>query len=766
MLLFKAKKTRERKENEKALRKSLKRAKKEHGTIPVRFLKLFFTGSGAAGKTSFINLLLKKEFNRFHRSTNVVHTSHAVSIKKADLHRSDFEVTWTEFDSDYKINLLCSILLPKPSVPLETGPSTNSELSTEEVATQSKPVAVINQNKSPRPQPTLKQYFTGLFESSGKDLNLSTFDSIIDAKESDPIAYHPGKVLNIITLLDTGGHPDYIHLLPTINIYPTVSFVIHDLSKRLSDQVRMLVEFSQHGKHMFIPYHLSYSNLDLIKLLVSAANALERPITNFPLVSTPGTTNKSYICLVGTHKDTVQVRVKEEVGRQLVTLVNELNCETAVWQNDEGGVLFSVDNTTTGSKRHCEDPVANVIRKKIEMLADQKDIYEPPITWMLLELEIRHACSERQQAYISFQECVTTARKTGLMSTVEEIKSVLLYHHLLGALIYFDKIPGLRDYVIIDHQWWYDKLSSIISITFQKASHDTHAIQKLKYQGLLTKEVLQSTRWKDDIKEEFFLSLLVHIRIVAPIRAEKKLEYFIPFILPACNLKQNSELLEQYGHLQGVSLLVKFQLGLLPIGMFCSLIVELLQHSPRSWHPQFLHEGVHHTFSNLITFQIHNGYFFSLLNKVSYLEVQIRHPEEDFSIPVHNGVYNYLVYALTEVCIHLNFDFEKLQFGFLCQCGKGIDNHIAVVPDITSSMLHAECSLDSLHLVKLDSSHLVWFTLAKASSMNNGMLIYIHTYMHTCIHTCVCVCVCVCYLWNLTVTEAVIQLLVKLLSNV
>ena len=154
--------------------------------------------------------------------------------------------------------------------------------------------------------------------------------------------------------------------------------------------------------------------------------------------------------------------------------------------------------------------------------------------------------------------------------------------------------------------------------------------------------------------------------------------------------------------------------------MFCSLIVELLQHSPKSWHPHFSHEGVHHTFSNLITFRLHEGYSLSLLDKVSYLEVQIRHPEADISVPVHNRVYNYLVYALTEVCIHLNFNYERLQYGFVCQCGKGIDHHIAVVPDITSSMHYAECSLNSLHLVKLDSSHLVWFSLQQKKK---GMLV-------------------------------------------
>ena len=706
------------------MRQNLNKAKKEHGTIPVRFLKLFFTGSGAAGKTSFINLLLNRKFSKDHHSTNVVHTSHAVSVKKAVLHESTSEVTWTELDSKLEISYLQSILLPKPSIALPATQSQHSQFPTEKVAPPSTKAAIKQYKPPPKPQQSaIKQFFTGFMISSVKDSNLASFGSIIDVAitESD-IVSQPGEVLNIITLLDTGGQPEYIHLLPTINIYPTVTFVIHDLSKSLSDQV--LVEYSQHGKHVFTPYHLSYSNLDMIKLLMSVANdSVEQPTTYIPqLVTTPATNKNSYICLVGTHADQVALEIEFEVEKELEILVNKANCETAVWENNNGKVLFSVDNTTASSDN--EDPVANVIRNRIEMLAKEKEIYELPITWMLLELEIRHVCTKREKAYISFQDCVSLAKETGLMSKEKEVKSVLLYHHLLGVLIYFEEVPGLCDYVIVDHQWWFDKLSNIICTTFHQASFDHHAVKKLKYQGLLSKELLQHIEWKDDIKEEFFLSLLVRMRIIAPtFTKQKEIEdYFIPFILPTCDSKQK-ELLHQYGHLHGEPLLVRFQSGLLPRGMFCSLIVELLQHSPKGWHPHFSHEGVHHTFSNLITFRLHDGYSLSLLDKVSYLEVQVRHPEADINVPVHNGVYNYLVYALTEVCIHLNFDYERLQYGFVCQCGKGIDNHIAVVLDITSSMRYAECSLDSLHLVKLDCSHLFWFSSAQTSSSNKGICI-------------------------------------------
>ena len=198
-----------------------------------------------------------------------------------------------------------------------------------------------------------------------KGPSLSTFDKIANLLRNPKAFVHkPGKVLNIITLLDTGGQPEYIHLLPTINIYPTVTFVLHDLSKSLSDQV--LVEYSQHGKHVFTPYPLNYSNFDMIKLLMSAANdSVEKPIANIPkLVTTPGSNIKSYICLVGTHVDKVTEQKVEEVENELSTLVNITQCKTAIWQNEKGKILFSVNNTTAGHHL-VEDPVAKLIRMKI-----------------------------------------------------------------------------------------------------------------------------------------------------------------------------------------------------------------------------------------------------------------------------------------------------------------------------------------------------------------------------------------------------------------
>jgi len=333
----------------KQLQQNLNKAKKQHGCLPVRFLKLFITGSGAAGKTNFVNLLLKKQFNKDHHSTNVVHSNHAVSCKTAAFQGSTDSIDWIELGSDVEISFLKSVLLPTEtasSLPVPDPPQ-SSKGYVKPLQSSSTDVLVKRSYKHPVQQEvSLKQWVAGLFVKSVKGSSLSTFQTILDSATQSTFVHKPGEVLNIITLLDTGGQPQYIHLLPTININPTVTFVVHDLSKSLDD--RVLVEYSQHGKHMFTPYHLSYSNQDMIKLLMSAANdAWERSPPIIPhLAQISSSNNTSYICLVGTHADKVTKQVITETADQLAALVDKTQCSKAtVWQTTEGKVLFSVNNS-------------------------------------------------------------------------------------------------------------------------------------------------------------------------------------------------------------------------------------------------------------------------------------------------------------------------------------------------------------------------------------------------------------------------------------
>ena len=440
---------------------------------------------------------MKNKFVGFHHSTNIVQAKHAVSVKQAVVVGSnqcdDHNVVWLEMDDDSQMSHLRQMLLSLDSSSLQkTQINKAQKMPASTTLPQHKAIPHVNPTASVELQAqkhfmkkqyityesrSIAQRVTELFQSqdSVKSDKMESFNSLVqNSMESTMIFKHDIKynrdVFNIIILLDTGGQPEYIHLLPTVNIHPMVNFVVHDLSKSLEDQV--LVEFSIRGKHIFEPYHLKYSNLDTIKFLMSSINdSLERSSSQVPqLISIAGKNNNSYLCCVGTHADKVTPDIIQGIDSQLTAVVEKLECKAAVWENTEGGVLFAVDNTTAGDDSE-EDPLAKLIRNKIDILAADYDLYELPITWMLFELEIRQVCSNRHKAYISFKDCCTIAQQINLISSMGEIRSALIYHHLLGVLLYYPDVPDLCDYIIVDHQWLFDKISSIVCFTFKHSSN-------------------------------------------------------------------------------------------------------------------------------------------------------------------------------------------------------------------------------------------------------------------------------------------------------
>ena len=703
--------------------------------MKVKFIKILFTGSGKAGKTSFSHLLMKNQFVNFHHSTNIVQAKHAVSVRKAVVTGScqsdvDQNVVWLEMNDDLQMSHLRQILLSldssslqnvkehKPLSPLQQSSNLTVKHLTD-IQSKNTQESYVKKEYVTHQSTSSVQRVTGFFQGSVKSKKLTSFDSLVQNSINSNIFQHDfndhGEVLNIITLLDTGGQPEYIHLLPTVNIHPMVTFVVHDLSKSLGDQV--LVEYSEHGELVFEPYHLKYSNFDMIKFLMSSINdSLEKTSSQVPqLVAIPSRNNSSYLCCVGTHADKVSPDTIRNVGSQLTAMVEKLDCKAAVWpNNDNHGVLFPVDNTTAGNEAK-EDPIANFIRNKINRLAKDKDIYELPITWMLLELEIRKVCSDGGKAYMSFKECCAIANQTNLIPNIEEVRSALQYHHFLGVLLYYPDVPGLCDYVITDHQWLFDRISSIVCFTF-KHSSNVLATNSLKYNGILTNELIQELDWKEELKEDHFLSLLVQMNIVAPIQREdgNGEDYFIPYILPTYIIQpQCNDILSQYGCLQGVPLLIQFVSNLLPRGFFCCLAVQILQQLPKGWNHLITQKDTYHTYSNLITFTLQGAYFLSLLDRLSFLEIQIRHQKNDYykQFPIHLEVHDILAKGLENVCEQLNFNHGRLQYGFHCKCGSINEAHIAVLTKLTSPFdYYAMCRYGSVNHTELTHKHTVWIT--------------------------------------------------------
>ncbi|XP_066289261.1 uncharacterized protein [Branchiostoma lanceolatum] len=122
---------------------------------------------------------------------------------------------------------------------------------------------------------------------------------------------------------------------------------------------------------------------------------------------------------------------------------------------------FSVDNT----KRNPEDPEVSELRAFILDLARQQSYMGEriPVKWLELKSKLQDMHNQGKR-YCSLQEVMEAVDSPAVTTTPEENAiSILTFWHLCGDIIFFP-VPNLRDFVILEPQWFVDVCKTIITI--------------------------------------------------------------------------------------------------------------------------------------------------------------------------------------------------------------------------------------------------------------------------------------------------------------
>ena len=466
--------------------------------------------------------------------------------------------------------------------------------------------------------------------------------------------------------------------------------------KSLDEPVKVIHKVN--GIESYEPYDLHYTNLDLIKLLMalSKGSCINTKLPLSLIQQNNKNTNTSYRCCVGTHADKVTTAEIQEIERKLKDTVDELKCKRFLWELN-ANVIFPVDNTTAGNKD--EDKNASIIRKEIQGLVENSNVYDVPITWLILLLEMQKFCSQRKFDFLTFSQVVEIRKAGALAQDEKEMKDALMLFHLMGVLLYYHDVTGMRQYVIINHQWLFEKLASLISLTFERERKDYESIRKFKDEGILNISLIEKIRLEANLKTGCFIALLEHLKILAKLDAEN---YFMPCVL--CNLFTANRNFKEDGELQHDPLIVHFVDNPLPQGFFCCMVVEICQKLPNNW------ERDEKAYNNYITFNTSNtGHSISIIDKLGHLIIEIRSYEIS-SPAIHYNVKEFLTNDVFEVvCNHLQIDYQQLCYGFLCtNCPKGRASEIlSLSKKLNPDQNWLTCSYCKKK-TKLGDSHLIW----------------------------------------------------------
>ena len=706
----------------------LEQAKASEETIKVSYTTVLFSGSSGVGKTSLLNKLNKRTVDRFHDSSGIAKSKHSICIKSTVVIKSAERMQWVDFDHQSLISQLherVQNLQPKSS----------------NLASQPKKIKLSDLKydaqfllSSSTVSSSPKDYTPNILESENvisKEFHVEKANLVeLDIVKADSSNIPPfGDIWDIINFLDTGGQPEFVNLLPAVRSSVGLTFIVFNLSKSLNSLVH--VEHNVRGDPSFEPYNLDCTNLEFIKhLMVSLENFNRNVTSSLKSIKREEGGNASKICYVGTHALNISEREIEEIDDKLSSIASELELhQLSFWSspNETLNRLFPIDMFPLDKEKELLfEQITESIRNKIQKLVQGRDYYEVPITWFIFLLKIQRKCTEENISYISYQKAVGVwmdsdsnenesrpkSYSVGQYENVSRNRSIvhniLLFFHFMGMLFYYHEVKEICDFIFIDRQWLFNKLTKLVDIKFTKAYNkcdiDADDLKRFTNEGRLNINIINNLNIDlQGIQALQFISLLKYLSIIAPISLEQN-EYFMPCVLPSFSSCEKSLDLDScYGTIQHMPLLVRFKNGPMPHGFFCHLIVELFKNLPTDWFLPFNSTSKQqHIYNNLITFPTTSGHAVMLFYKTGHLEIQVRHVESQPNA-IHCDVRHKVDNVLQVVCDQFQINAEQLCYGFYCNCED--NKHFAKLNELISPTKYINCGYGT---IKLTKDHLVW----------------------------------------------------------
>ena len=581
-------------------------------TVRRKVASVLFIGPPQTGKTTVMRRIQDPELTAPTKSTStpIAEGPIHIAIEKAIPTMALFEKhEWiAQSLKDEKSHLLsCTLPSAEPSklnMPIKNALDMTEDVArTEDAAEEVQASKVTTTNKQTR-----KGLFHGLVRRRRHQQNLVRSDSISSVASAISITFETpedmyrellllkdrkrtkGDECISLHLLDTGGQPEFMDILPLLLTCPSLIVIVFNMKTKLTD--RYIVEYVSPDGSRAIPYESSFTVEEvLLQTLASVAHSssfsLPLPSDNQPLFEKERL--QSVAVFVGTHLDQVSKDQVEKINDFLTCKVQDVSvpdCKivsynTAAKDSSPPSYryLFALNNTVP------HDPELLTLRNVLtEVLDEEFGSCMVPHSWLMFYLSVRSS----QARILSFQNCRKIAGGCGI-SDDNELKLTLWFlSSYWGVFRYYPEVPGLQEIVIVDLQILFDAITKLITRAFEfgrrrQASNVDILIKECGRFPL--SELEQLLKIKDfnsrtEISVGHFIQLLEHMHIITSITddTKKAKEYFFPCILkpyPVERLTVNPE--------QSIPpLLVVFESGYCPLGLFNALILELAKCN--MWH--------------------------------------------------------------------------------------------------------------------------------------------------------------------------------------
>ena len=705
--------------------------------IDMQYLKLYFIGLPGVGKTTFRKRLTRSLVNisslplkdRQHYSTHLAECIQTLCILQ-DEEKFDLEIS-ENLDDELKafFKYLLGMTERKEPAPTDSDSTqavhsespldsnTSQKLaSTKGSSTQldSSPVGESNETTEPTETDETKSKLSRvLAEIRGV---------VTSGNYAEFISMH--KIL--LNIIDIGGQPGFLEMLPFICGGPGIFFVFFPLDKEFDKRYEIRY---QRDEDRITPYEANYSIRETIAQILSGISYHTSEILPVNDKYKQFTSVKPTITLIGTFKDELERQMEKEVrdtiqqqvsGSEVVQQQNTVSEQVATKTRQrleelhksvkettsksyfsdfvvpanarENKIFFEVDNYE-GDDKDLE-PIRAHIRS---CLRDNKGSMKVPIRPVQLLFSI---ILRKEYQIVKLEDCMKIGNELNMDE--DTVDFTLWYFNQLGTIIYRPEIGGwFKKNVICSPQVIFNSISTLITKPLLKlhryeeccaGKHYDNWIEKGQFSLETIQQSLPSSG--DDQKViplENLVIFLEHVHLISPIKAKEVsihgetsvVRYFMPAILD-CATQEELLTAPVPNNDTPVSLLLFFKYGTsesfadsVPIGLFCAMIAKLVSDGDDGIFGAKWKLADARVKRNIVSFYVDvYDHVVTLVSHAGCYEIRVTR-----SVNSSIDLYDLCTYVYTTIMAGLKDlnHFVCPTIGFICPCGQHQDTRLRVL---------------------------------------------------------------------------------------
>ena len=697
--------------------------------LTLKYLKFLFLGPPRSGKTSMRRRLVQEIINlaklgQPSKSTGVAETNdvlikklvsesaviadsmwHSLEMSKGE--KIEVDPVGKESDITYVVQLFYQLI----STTAPTSSTSTTIITTPESAEKNDAPSGVKRE--------VKRRKTNELSDSEKIEIKEAFEKLTTILQSDT----PEDLrklledLTMINMVDVGGQPALLEMLPAFTIGPALYFLFFRLDQELDK--RYPVRFHAADSEKETTLDSSYCIEDTLYQALSS-------IACYGCCSSQENSASSRVLLFGTYKDKashLQIsRANDLLQKRLVkTELYDGRKYHLVLRAKRNSLFFPVDNMNGDEAEMLE------IRSDIEgVIKSHFSATEIPASWLMFRI-VLHLL---HKPILGLAQCQAIAKRLSMQTPVQE--ALWFFHHNIGSIMYYSDIPSMKDTVICDPQVIFDSVSKLIINTF---TYKNRSLSSKEVDDFYEKGQFCLAQIKDEAEQQQCSSLtgkqlvdiMKHLNVLAEIALDQEVaqpESDQPrpkFIMPAVLKFASEKELQLSASSQYISipLMIRFKGGFVPFGIFCASIAHLIAHQDTFIPKWQLHSE--QVMRNRISFNVDRAFKVTLVSQPQCIKVQVsKHPKgrsKETLSTICSKVRETIVNTLTGVISKMKYKLflpetpvlseQPFDLAFICCMDDSHSDHLMIVVEVEGESC-ALCPIDDISF-ELNKEHHFWF---------------------------------------------------------